>query len=60
MGEAKELLVNVLAKTNNYKEALSLYESLQGKSESVKRAYPTIIYGRAVEFINEQIGRAHV
>ena len=54
VGEAKELLVNVLAKTNNYKEALSLYESLQGKSESVKRAYPTIIYGRAVEFINEQ------
>ncbi|MEJ7680583.1 MAG: tetratricopeptide repeat protein [Segetibacter sp.] len=52
--EAKELLVNVLANTNNYKDALVLYESLQGKSESVKRVYPKILYGRAVEFINEQ------
>ena len=52
--EAKELLVNVLANTNNYKEALSLYESLRGKSESVKKVYPKILYGRAVEYINEQ------
>jgi TolA-binding protein len=52
--EAKELLVNVLANTNNYKDALVLYESLQGKSESVKRVYPKILYGRAVEYINEQ------
>jgi len=52
--EAKELLVNVLANTNNYKDALALYESLRGKSESVKRVYPKILYGRAVELINEQ------
>lgn len=52
--EAKELLVNVLANTNNFADALSLYESLRGKSESVKRVYPKILYGRAVEYINEQ------
>src|SRR4051812_3990685 len=52
--EAKELLVNVLANTNNYKDALVLYESLQGKSENVKRVYPKILYGRAVEYINDQ------
>lgn len=52
--EAKELLVNVLANTNNYKDALALYESLQGKSENVKKVYPKILYGRAVEYINEQ------
>jgi TolA-binding protein len=52
--EAKELLVNVLANTNNYKDALTLYESLPGKSETVKKVYPKIIYGRAVELINEQ------
>lgn len=52
--EAKELLVNVLANTNNYKDALTLYESLPGKSETVKRVYPKILYGRAVELINEQ------
>jgi TolA-binding protein len=54
IGEAKELLVNVLANTNNYKDALTLYEGLSGKSETVKRVYPKILYGRAVEFINEQ------
>lgn len=54
MGEAKELLVDVLANTNNYKEALTMYEGLQGKSERVKKAYPKILYGRVVEFINEQ------
>ncbi len=53
--EAKELLINVLANTNNYKEALTLYESLQGKSENVKKIYPKILYGRAVEYINEQL-----
>jgi TolA-binding protein len=52
--EAKELLVSVLAKTNNYKDALTLYQSLQGKSENVKRVYPAILYGRAVELINDQ------
>lgn len=54
VGEAKELLVNVLANTNNYKEALSLYTSLKGKSESVKKVYPKIMYGRAVEYLNDQ------
>jgi TolA-binding protein len=52
--EAKELLVNVLANTNNFKDALALYESLKGKSESVKKVFPKILYGRAVELINDQ------
>ncbi len=52
--EAKELLVNVLANTNNYKEALTLFESLRSQSESALRAYPRILYGRATELINEQ------
>ncbi len=52
--EAKELLVGLLANTNNYLDALTLYESLSPKSESVTRVYPKILYGRAVELINEQ------
>jgi TolA-binding protein len=52
--EAKELLVGVLANTNNYNDALTLYNSLGGKSENVKRVFPKILYGRAVELINEQ------
>ena len=52
--EARELLVTVLANTNNYKEALSLFESIHSQNELVQKAYPKILYGRAVELINDQ------
>ncbi len=52
--EAKDLLVNVLANTNNYKEALDLVNALPVKSETVKRIYPKILYGHAVELVNDQ------
>jgi TolA-binding protein len=51
--EAKELLIGVLANTNNYKDALSLLESLQAPSENAKRLYPKILYGRATEMVND-------
>ena len=51
--ECRELLVNVLANTNNYKDALSLYESLPDKSENNKRVYPRILYNRAQELTND-------
>ncbi len=52
--EAKELLVNVLSNTNNYEDALNLIQTLQSQSDVVKKAYPKILYGRAVELINDQ------
>jgi tetratricopeptide (TPR) repeat protein len=52
--EAKELLVGVLANTNNYKEALSLFESIHSQSDLVLHTYPKILYGRSVELINDQ------
>ncbi len=52
--EAKELLVTVMANTNNYDEALALLNSLPAKTEPIRRAYPRILYGRAVELINDQ------
>jgi TolA-binding protein len=51
--EAKELLVDVLANTNNYKDALDLIGSLDHPSENAKRVYPRILYGRATELIND-------
>lgn len=51
--EAKELLVDVLANTNNYRDAQSLLESLAKPSDNAKRLYPRILYGRATEFIND-------
>jgi TolA-binding protein len=51
--EAKELLVDVLANTNNYKDAQTLLEGLTKPSENAKRVYPRILYGRATEMIND-------
>jgi TolA-binding protein len=59
--EAKELLVNTLANTSNYKEALKLYESLGVKSDNVVKLYPRLLYGSSVELINDhQIEKADV
>ncbi|MFM7838276.1 MAG: tetratricopeptide repeat protein, partial [Chitinophagaceae bacterium] len=51
--EAREGLVRVLANTNNYKEALSLLESIQSPSAEAMKSYPRVLYGRATEFIND-------
>lgn len=51
--EATELLVGALANTNNYRDALTLLESLQYLSANTKRLYPRILYGRATEMIND-------
>lgn len=51
--EATDLLVGALANTNNYRDALSLLESLQFPSANAKRLYPRILYGRATELIND-------
>lgn len=51
--EAKELLINVLANTNNYKDALTLLEGLKTPSPNARKLYPKILYGRATELIND-------
>lgn len=52
--EAKELLVDVLARTNNFREAKQQIESLTNPSENTQRIYPKVLYGRAIELINDQ------
>ena len=52
--EVKELLINTLANTSNYKEALKLYESLGVKSDNAIKLYPRLLYGSSVELINDQ------
>ncbi len=51
--EANELLVSVLGNTNNYKEALALIDKTGTQSELVQKVYPRILYGRAVEYLND-------
>ena len=51
--EAKELMIDVLTNTNNYKDAQVLLEGLDKPSENAKKLYPRILYGRATELIND-------
>lgn len=52
--EAKELLISLLSNTNNFKEALALYESLPVTNTALQQLYPKLLYGRAMEYINAQ------
>ncbi len=52
--EAKELLASLLGNTSNYKDAIDLLESLDELSESTKKLYPRLLYGRSVELLNDQ------
>ncbi|SFE04326.1 TolA-binding protein [Chitinophaga sp. CF118] len=52
--EAREILVNLLVNTNNYKEALSMIEQIPEKNTTVLKAYQKVSYGRATELINDQ------
>ncbi len=52
--EARDLLVNALSNTSNYKEALTLYESLSTKSAASQKLYPRLLYNRAQELLNDK------
>ena len=51
--EARELLLNVLANTSNYKDALMLMDSVKNPSASARQLKARILYGRATELIND-------
>ncbi len=51
--EAQELLVGVLANTNNYKDALELIERVGVTSPVARQFYAKILVGRAAELIND-------
>jgi len=52
--EAKEIMVSLMANTNNFADALKLYESFSNPTASMQKVYPRILYGRAVELVNDQ------
>jgi TolA-binding protein len=51
--EGRELSVSILANTNNYKDAMTLLDSLDHPSENARRLVPRILYGRATELVND-------
>lgn len=52
--EAAEIAAGLLANTNNYREALNILDKIQSPSEAIKKMYPGVLYGRAMELINDQ------
>jgi TolA-binding protein len=51
--EAREILVALLANSNDYSGALALYESFDKPTPSMQKLYPKILYGRATEYFND-------
>lgn len=51
--EAKEMLVALLAGTNNFTDALSVYNSLGKPTPAMEKIYPSILYGKAIEHLND-------
>ncbi len=51
--EAKEILINLLANTNNYSDALALYESFGKPTVTMQKVYPKLLFGKATEYIND-------
>ncbi len=51
--EARGLLLNLLANTNNYKDALALLDSVGHQSAGTKNVSARILVGRATELIND-------
>lgn len=52
--EAKEIIVQLLARSNNFADAYALYQSFDQPSPQLRKVYPSILFGRATELINEQ------
>ena len=52
--EAKEILINLLANSSNYADALAMYQSFDKPTPTMQKVYPKILFGRATEYINDQ------
>jgi tetratricopeptide (TPR) repeat protein len=52
--EAKEILVSILTSTNNFDDALALYQSMDKATPAMQKVYPQILFGKATELINDQ------
>ncbi len=50
--EAKEIQINLLANSNNYSDALKLYNSFDKPTPTMQRIHTRILFGRATEYIN--------
>lgn len=52
--EAKTLLAQVLLSTKNYRDAITILESIQNRNAEARTAYQKVTYYRGLEFYNER------
>lgn len=52
--EAKEILINLLANSNNYAGALRLYQSFDNPTPTMQRIHTRLLFGKATEYINNR------
>jgi len=52
--EAKEIMIGVLANTNNYDEGLDLYNSVLQTNPAIQKMYARLLYGKAIQLLNDQ------
>lgn len=52
--EAKEVLTAIFLSTNNFRDALTVIQSIDNKSAAIKQAYQKVAYGRGVQLYNEK------
>ncbi|MEI8053434.1 MAG: tetratricopeptide repeat protein [Bacteroidota bacterium] len=52
--EAKEMMISLLANTNNFNDGLELYKTLNQASPEAQRVYARLLYGKSVQLINDQ------
>lgn len=53
--EAKEMMIALLARTNNFTDALALYKQIDKPTLIMQKIYPTLLYGKAIAFFNDQL-----
>ncbi len=53
IGEANEILANVLLQTRNYNEALQIIEQINNPSPSIKKAYQLMAYHKGISDYND-------
>ncbi|MFM7672010.1 MAG: tetratricopeptide repeat protein [Bacteroidota bacterium] len=54
-GEAQELMVMVLSATNNFRQAEQWVARIDQPSIGLKKSFPRIWFGRAMELVNDQL-----
>ncbi|MEY4702394.1 MAG: hypothetical protein RIR96_291 [Bacteroidota bacterium] len=52
--EAKELLMSILAKTNDFEEGIRIYKTLNQTSVFARQVYARLLFGQAMQLLNDR------